>query len=245
MSGWYPDPTGRFEFRYHNDRHWTADVASSGQRYIDPLPDPTTTTAWTTPGGPVGPIGQADEGGNGLAIASMVCGIVGITIAWVPFFGIAGLIAALVGLALSGPALKRSKPAGARRGAAIAGLVTSALGIVLGVLGIVLTVYLVRAIDRFDDPGPVDTAITSCEQDGTDVVATGELTNRSGSERDYSVHVRLGTGSSDWVSVEDVPAGGTATFTARELGSFRDRACEVVEVRGPMPFGLDPSLFED
>ena len=69
--------------------------------------------------------------------------------------------------------------------------------------------------------------------------------NRSGSARDYSVHVRLGTGSSDWVNVEDVPAGGTATFTAREFGSFRDGACAVIEVRGPMPFGLDPSLFED
>lgn len=241
MSGWYPDPTGRFEYRYHNDRHWTADVANSGQRYIDPIPAPPATVGGLLPSGPSTPSG---EGGNGLAVASMVCGIVGVTIAWVPFFGIAGLIAAVVGLALSVPALRRSKPTGARRGVAITGLVTSAMGVVLGVLGIVLTVYLVRAIERFDDPGAVDAAITSCEQDGTDVVATGELTNRSGSERDYSVHVRLGLGNTDWVSVDDVPAGETTTFTAREFGSFGDRACEIIEVRGPVPFGLDPSIFE-
>ncbi|MBA3281891.1 MAG: DUF2510 domain-containing protein, partial [Acidimicrobiia bacterium] len=23
VSGWYPDPTGRFEYRYHNGHAWT------------------------------------------------------------------------------------------------------------------------------------------------------------------------------------------------------------------------------
>src|SRR5688572_2691265 len=35
--GWYNDPAGRFEYRYHNGAVWTSDVASNGQRYVDPL----------------------------------------------------------------------------------------------------------------------------------------------------------------------------------------------------------------
>lgn len=239
MSGWYPDPTGRFEYRFHNDQHWTSDVASNGQRYVDPLPAPSSAI-----GGPV-PNAPRDEGGNGIAIASMVCGIVAIVIAWVPFFGIAGLIAAIVGLALSIPALRRSRPTGRRRGAAITGLVTSLVGVALGVLGIALTVYLVRAIDRYENPGGHDASITSCAADGIEVVATGQLTNRSTTERDYSVLVRLGPGNREWVGIDDVGAGDTATFTARAVGSFGDGACGIVEVRGPIPFGLDPSIFEE
>jgi hypothetical protein len=238
VSGWYPDPTGRFEYRYHNDRHWTSDVSANGQRYVDPLPSPPATAGGQAPGPPQG------EGGNGFAVASMVCGIVAVVIAWVPFIGIAGLASAVVGLALSVPALRRSKPDGARRGAAIAGLVTSAVGVVLGVLGIVLAVYLVRAIDRYDNPGPSSTTITSCTSDGPAVVADGEITNESDRRRDYTVLVRLGPGNRVWVTVDDVPSGEAAPFTARGRGSFGDGACEVVEVRGPVPFDLDPTIFE-
>ena len=35
--GWYNDPAGRFEYRYHNGAVWTSDVASHGQRYVDPM----------------------------------------------------------------------------------------------------------------------------------------------------------------------------------------------------------------
>ena len=220
MAGWYPDPTGRFEYRYHNDRHWTADVSTNGQRYVDPLPAPVAGRADTIAGPAATP--PQDGGGNGVAIASMVCGIVALVIAWLPFVGVIGLVAAVVGLGLAIPALRRSRPAGTRRGVAIAGLVTSAIGLILGVLGLVLTVYLVRAIERFDDPGPHDATITSCTEDGSDVVATGEITNRSDRPRDYTVEVRLGFGDRDWVRVDDVEPGETATFTARELGTFRD-----------------------
>jgi len=156
-----------------------------------------------------------------------------------------GLAAAIVGLALAIPAMRRSKPNGVRRGAAIAGLVTSAIGLVLGVLGLVLTVYLVRAIERFDDPGPNDVTITSCTQDGSDIVATGEVTNRSDRTRGYTIEVRLGAGNNDWVGVDDVEPDETATFTAREFGTLRNSTCEVVRVRGPVPFDLDPSIFEE
>lgn len=239
MSGWHPDPTGRFEYRYHNDQHWTADVANDGRRYLDPLPAPVAPVGGQAPGGPV------SEGGNGIAVASMVCGIIAVVIAWVPFLGIAGLVCAIVGLALAVPALRRSRPTGYRRGSAITGLVTSIVGIALGAVGIVLAVALVRAIARFEEPGAHEAAITSCVEEGTEVVASGRITNLSDSERSYSVLVRLAAGEREWATVDDVPARGTATFRVRDRVRSSDGECRIVEVRGPTPLGLDPVVFEE
>jgi hypothetical protein len=230
VSGWYPDPTGRFEYRYHNDREWTADVASGGRRFVDPLP--------ATPA-------PAEPGGNGLAVAGMVCGVVAVVIAWVPFVAVLGLITALVGLALSIPGLARSRRTGSRRAFAIAGIITSACALVLGVLGVVLTVALVRAIDRFDDPGPYDARLTACTAEGREIVATGQVENLGNDTQTYSVLVRLSPDAVERVVVEDVPAGATADFEARERAAVDDEPdCRILAVDGPPPFGLDPELFE-
>ena len=34
---WYPDPTGRFEYRFYNGQQWTADVSVNGHRSVDPF----------------------------------------------------------------------------------------------------------------------------------------------------------------------------------------------------------------
>ena len=239
VSGWYPDPTGRFEYRYHNDRVWTADVASGGRRFVDQLP---ASRGPTTPGRTGG------QDGNGLAVAGMVCGIVAVVTAWVPFIAVLGLITATVGLALSIPGLARSRQTGSRRGFAIAGIVTSVCGLVAGVLGIVLTVALVRAIERFDDPGPYDARLIDCTRgDSAELVARGELENRGDDAQTYSVLVRLAPDALDRVLVEDVPPGATVEFEAREVSRFDapdDSSCRIVAVDGPPPFGLDPDFFE-
>ena len=36
VAGWYPDPTGRFDHRYHDGMAWTATVASGGVSSTDP-----------------------------------------------------------------------------------------------------------------------------------------------------------------------------------------------------------------
>ncbi len=248
MSGWHPDPTGRFEYRYHNDRQWTADVSTGGQRFVDPLPP---TSPYGTYGAPVGPVAGAGRPTpsrrNGLAIAGMICGIVSVVIGWVPFVAFAGLLVAIAGLVLSIVGLRRSRPAGTGRGFAITGLVTSGVGIVLAVVGIVFSFVLVEAVDRFENPGPTETSISSCEQDGADIVATGTITNQSSKQRDYTVVVRLASGYRDTVAVDDVPAGETVAFTARDSVPrvlFEADGCRVVEVNGPVPFGLDPDLFD-
>jgi uncharacterized membrane protein YeaQ/YmgE (transglycosylase-associated protein family) len=38
-QGWWPDPTGRFDYRYYDGRHWTRHVnrTSDGRHFEDPI----------------------------------------------------------------------------------------------------------------------------------------------------------------------------------------------------------------
>ena len=254
MSGWYPDPMGRFEYRYHNGAAWTADVATGGRRYVDPLDGPPTATSFGPPtatsfGTPPAPTRPgARRAGNGIALAGMVCGIVGVTIAWLPLFGLLGIVAAIVGLCLSISGLRRSRETGERRSFAITGIVTSSAGLVLGVVGIVLTVVVFDAVRRFDSPGANDTQLESCAVDAGYLVARGTIENQTGSTQDYTVLVRLAPGERRHVAVDDVAPGDTATFTARsDSATFEESdtgGCELIRVYGPIPFGLDPEIFD-
>ena len=87
---------------------------------------------------PTGPSGQT----NGLAIAGMVCGIVGlvgICIWWL------GLPCAIVGLILSIMGRKKARATGTGGGMAMAGIICSLIALGLVVLGIILARLLVPA----------------------------------------------------------------------------------------------------
>jgi hypothetical protein len=81
---------------------------------------------------PYAPYGPPPRQGSGLAVASMVVGIVGLLLSWVPFINNVAAVLAVVGLGLGIPALIRARR-GTHEGAglAITGLVTSALALVL------------------------------------------------------------------------------------------------------------------
>ncbi len=38
--GWYPDPSGRHEYRFFTGHDWTADVVDNGTRFTEPLTAP-------------------------------------------------------------------------------------------------------------------------------------------------------------------------------------------------------------
>ncbi len=83
--------------------------------------------------------------GSGLAIASMVLGIIALLLSWIPIINTGAAVLALVGLGLAIPALLR-----ARRGThggmgmAITGLVTGVLGLLLGIAVLAATVFFVQ-----------------------------------------------------------------------------------------------------
>jgi hypothetical protein len=86
--------------------------------------------------------------GSGLAIASMVLGIIALTLSWVPIINNVAAILAVVGLGLGVPALLRARRGThGGKGLAITGLVTSVLALVL----VILTQFLfVKAIDEVE-----------------------------------------------------------------------------------------------
>jgi hypothetical protein len=88
------------------------------------------------------PPAQAQPQGNGIAIAGMVCGIVGLVLF---FLGIFGMIVALLGIIFGAVGLAKSKRVGRGKGAAMAGLICGVLGIIAGVL---FYVVIINAITK-------------------------------------------------------------------------------------------------
>jgi hypothetical protein len=77
--------------------------------------------------------------GSGMAVAALVCGIVGAVIALIPILGIFGIILGLLGLifGLVGWSKARKGQSGGK-GMAISGAILGALAIALGIWGLVI-----------------------------------------------------------------------------------------------------------
>jgi hypothetical protein len=230
--GWYPDPAGRFDARFHNGRSWTADVSDDGERYIDPL------------GASAVHRTVATEGGNGPATAAMVSGIIALATGWLPFVFVLGALAAVLALVLGSFGLRRARQTGAGRARAIAGLATGAAGLLACALGAVFTVVVLQAIDRYENPEPHEVRVTSCELAGSTASVTGEITNLGSRVGDFSIvvaFVRVDTDNPHRtvrLSVDGVVPSQSATFEAQRGIAIDAVDCIVLDVDGPLPFGI-------
>jgi hypothetical protein len=253
QAGWYSDPAARFELRYHNGASWTADVSSAGDRFVDPL--------GTQPGADgqqnaqqPDTVGQqqAPQPGtkNGAATASMVLGIIAIGLGWLPFIFAVAAFAGVLAIVLGLRARRRAKTPGPQfgvgQGMATAGLVLGPIGLLVCVGGLIFSIVMVRAIDRFESPAENSTLITSCEREGNDVTAKGELTNASADTASFTVRVafvRPGTDNQRRqanVIIDDVKPGKTRPFEAVRSVDLDAVDCIIGSVRGELPFGVDP-----
>ncbi|MEP1125163.1 MAG: DUF2510 domain-containing protein [Ilumatobacter sp.] len=217
QAGWFPDPVGDHEFRYHNGSEWTGDVATDGERGVSPIPTR-----------------RPDRRSGALA---MVFGIISLSTGWIPFVSfvaaVFGIVAVVVGW--------RRRGVESARGAATVGIVTGVCGILLSGVGIWLSVVIVRSIADFEDPGPHEVELTECvDVDGTTRV-TGAITNLDDRERSYTVVVSLDEDTTVDAVVSDVPGGERRVFQAVEELRFDDLDCSVLEVNGPRPFGMAQS----
>jgi len=250
QAGWYPDPASRCELRYHNGAAWTADVSTNGDRFVDPLG--VAPNASGTPPAPHHASQHAPEPGakNSAATASMILGIVAIGLGWLPFIFAAAAVAGVLAIVLGLRARRRAKTPGPQFGVgdgmATAGLILGPIGLLACVGGLVFSIVMVGAIDRFENPAENNTAITSCERDGNDVTAQGELTNVSGSTASFTVRVsfvRPGTDNPRRqanVIVSDVEPGETRSFEVVRSVPLEKVDCIIATVRGELPFGIDP-----
>jgi len=95
------------------------------------------------------PSGPPPIKGSGLAVASMVLGIIGLVLSWVPIINNAAAVLALVGLGLGIPALLRARRGThAGTGLAITGLVTSVLALVIVVA---TQLFFLKVIDEVEN----------------------------------------------------------------------------------------------
>ena len=238
--GWYTDPAGRFEYRYHNGVVWTSDVASNGQRYVDPL------AAGTAPPPFAVQIGDdtSNATGNGIAIAAMVCGIVSVALGWIPVvFAIAAVLAVLA-IIFGSVGIRRARESGRRRGFAIAGVVTGAFGIPVAVVGLIFTIAVFRAIDRYENPPDSTSSIESCEVEAGRARAEGELRNDGTRSSRFTIYVRFRSQPSGFTieritTVPSTPPGRTTEFAVSQSLSAEFVECDITGVYGPLPFGIE------
>lgn len=237
-GGWHPDPTSRFELRYHNGVDWTADVSSNGRRFVDPL------GVQPGPGG----AGPASGSGarNGLATAALVFGIIGIGIGWAPFVFVLGAIAAVLALVFGVIGRRRSTATGTGAGFATAGIIMGAVGIAVCVVGFVITRSFIGAIDEYDSPQAHEAEVVSCESDGTNHTADVAITNVDDVPGRFAIRidfVRAGTDNVQrqaLVSVDEVQPGETVRYSVSRRVQIAEVACVINTVHGPLPFGVDP-----
>ena len=214
-------------------------MSTGGERFVDPLGIDVGQHA-----GQPARSAATENAPTSLATASMVLGIVAVAIAWIPFVVVVGAIAALLALAFGIIAIRRSGPSGAGRSRAVVGVITGASGLLAAGLGTLLTFVVLDVYDSYLNPPPHETVITSCEVVGSRAIATGRLENLGDDTSDFSVlvgFVRPGTDNphrTTRVSLDDVEAGASAPFDAERQVELDDVDCIVIEVTGPLPFGL-------
>jgi hypothetical protein len=213
-AGWYPDPVGVHELRYHNGVAWTGDVSTDGVRHVSPLPSAPSS----------GPSGTA----------ALVLGIISLCVGWIPFVSVLAFGTAVAAVVVG----FRRRRFPSARGASQAGIVMGAVGFVLAIGGTWVAFLILEAVDRYENPGPYEVEVTMCaEVDGV-TRADGTITNLDDRTRTYTVEVVFDGDRSDTVEVVDVEPGDTASFVVEQDLRFDDLDCEIGSVKGPLPFGL-------
>jgi hypothetical protein len=110
------------------------------------------------------PAGPPPKQGAGLAIASMVLGIIALLLSWIPIINNLAAILAVVGLGLGIPALIRARRGTHNgKGLAITGLVTSVIAIVLVILTQMLFVKAIDEVQQSLEEGIAQTEVAPTE----------------------------------------------------------------------------------
>ncbi|MEO6125163.1 MAG: DUF4190 domain-containing protein [Ilumatobacteraceae bacterium] len=249
-ADWYPDPTRRFEFRYHNGQDWTGDVSVDGSRFLDQLPRPANTA---DPEQAVGAFASGWAGSptqsparSGKATAALVLGIGSVTTGWVPFVFVLAAVAAVLAFAFGISTLRRLRRnhlVDTRiRGFAMAGVILAPIGLAMCVLGAWLTVLAYREVDKFTNAGNFNLRETSCVVDAGVATYSGTITNLSNDDRDYHLAIEFLRADTSNVlyrtttDVDGVAPGATMSWTVNEIVSHDDLDCRVGQVSGPLPF---------
>jgi hypothetical protein len=261
---WYPDPTRRYEYRYHNGAGWTGDVSVHGQRYVDPLPSAASPQQWAPapqwrphPDDGMAHFqapspGQFQPEKMAKPMAALILGIGSVIVGWVPFLcvlaAIGAVLAFIFGLSiLRGDSERRREGREQHRGHgfALAGVILAPIGLVVSALGIWLTVVTVREVQEYTNPGRRHIEISDCTFGDGDVRATGFIENQSDKTRTYHITIdfyrtrggsRIGAAGT---YVRDLAPGDRANWSVSDIAGTKSVFCAIASVYGPSPFSDD------
>jgi hypothetical protein len=173
----------------------------------------------------------------------MVLGIAGVTTGWMPYVFVVGAVCSVLGI-IFGTIVLRQR--GEPRSFAVAGVLTGVSGLLLVALGIVTTRVVTSAVNDFVDEPPAVVELDRCVANDGAVTVEGTIENRGDQASDYRIVIAVGQFPSRdrvVIEVDDVEPGspsGFASTIAVDLGGEQsDAACDVVDITGPLPFGLD------
>ncbi len=83
---------------------------------------------------------------NGMAIAALVCGIVGVVGCFLGYFAFVSLALSVVGIVLGVKGMNVAKTTGAGKGLAIAGLVCGIVGAAFSLIGAICTICVCASV---------------------------------------------------------------------------------------------------
>lgn len=224
-AGWRPDPTRRYELRWHNGTAWTADVAVHGERFVDPA------------GAGGGVAAPPPDARNGLAVAALVLGLVAITLVWLPFLFAIGVAAGAAGAVIGVLALRH--PVRAGRPMAVWGLCLAVLSFAGAPVGWIFTTDLIDRVTESLEPGTYEIVIDECTTDRFSITMRASITNRDDSAHRYEITVHYLVDDEvvamDTAPLESLEPGATDDFVT--ISNFRvdpgDSAeCTVADVSG-------------
>jgi hypothetical protein len=237
LAGWHHDPMGRFEFRYFNGVQWTSDVSVNGQRYVDaPMAQIAPQVAFQM---------ASKKPPRGKAIAAFVLGISALVVGWIPFVFALAAGAAICAIVFGVLGLKAARVHdGYGRGFAVAGLVLSPFALAACVGGFFFTQSVLREIRGFTDPGPYELFVEQpCVVANGTASLHGRIHNLDGRAHEYRIVVDFNDGTNDPASgtavVSDVQPDATTVWTATAQVNGNSAECNVTNVFGPIPFGID------
>jgi hypothetical protein len=229
-SGWFPDPLGRYDHRWFNGTSWTSDVSTDGRRLVDPL------------GISPGPSAPAR---NRPATVSVVCGLIGVAIAWIPIVVVAGFVLAVVAIVAGIRGVRSGRSSGVGTGRATAGLIIGIAALLASVVGVILSVVVFREVIDFVEPGPRFVDEVTCEVDGRDVTVTGTIQNLDDTAHSYTVFAEVDR-RSGYDQVEDLAPSEVTEWRVQVRTAEPVEDCDPdIVVNGPFPFGLETDPYRE
>jgi hypothetical protein len=172
-----------------------------GRRLVPPVGPPTVAPLPAAPTPAMAYRSAAVPAGNGMAVASLVLGVLAIVFAFMWFFGLLSLVLAPLALIFGWIGLGRSRERGVGGGQAIAGIICGGIALLVSLYMLWVFGSLVRtvtsAINRSveatvaADPVVNRMTITDCHTTIGNAEASGTLVNTGNETRNFNVRVQF------------------------------------------------------